>query len=141
MIQIRANTFETNSSSVHTLSIAPKEDFDKWVNGELLFVRGDEEEGYKFWLGDKRVDVDKPFVTEEEARELDPEYPYPPLEPYSTWGYDTYFTTADGGYRDRVFLTSAEYDKIYGYDFMTYSQNFTSPSGDQLVAFGYHGHD
>ncbi len=38
-IQIRRGVFETNSSSVHSLTICSKEEFDKWQNGELLFNR------------------------------------------------------------------------------------------------------
>lgn len=33
MLNIRRNTFETNSSSTHSMVIAMKDDFDKWVNG------------------------------------------------------------------------------------------------------------
>ena len=33
---IRYNTFETNSSSAHSLILISKETFDKWRNGELM---------------------------------------------------------------------------------------------------------
>ena len=35
MRQIRRNVFETNSSSVHSMTICMKSDFDKWVSGEV----------------------------------------------------------------------------------------------------------
>ena len=35
--QIRQGVFETNSSSVHSLTMCSKEQFDKWDNNELLF--------------------------------------------------------------------------------------------------------
>ena len=36
MIQVRKNVFETNSSSTHSLVMAVKSDFDRWVNGEVV---------------------------------------------------------------------------------------------------------
>ena len=35
--QIRRGVFETNSSSVHSLTMCMKSDFDKWVSGELVW--------------------------------------------------------------------------------------------------------
>lgn len=41
--QIRRGVFETNSSSVHSLTMCMESDFDKWVAGELVWSRyGDE---------------------------------------------------------------------------------------------------
>ena len=41
--QIRRGVFETNSSSVHSLTLCMESDFDKWVAGELVWSRwGDE---------------------------------------------------------------------------------------------------
>lgn len=36
---IRFNTFETNSSSIHTLSIVNKDDFEKFKSGDLYYYR------------------------------------------------------------------------------------------------------
>ena len=42
-IQIRRGVFETNSSSVHSLTMCMESDFNKWVAGELVWSRwGDE---------------------------------------------------------------------------------------------------
>lgn len=41
--QIRREVFETNSSSVHSLTMCTKSDYDKWKNDELVWSRwGDE---------------------------------------------------------------------------------------------------
>lgn len=41
--QIRRGVFETNSSSVHSLTMCMESDFNKWVAGELVWSRwGDE---------------------------------------------------------------------------------------------------
>ena len=39
MIQIRQNIFETNSSSVHSITLCTEDEFQKWKNGEILFDR------------------------------------------------------------------------------------------------------
>lgn len=35
--QIRRGVFETNSSSVHSITMCTRSDFDRWKDGELLF--------------------------------------------------------------------------------------------------------
>ena len=35
---VRANIFETNSSSTHSLVMCTKETLDKWKNGEILKI-------------------------------------------------------------------------------------------------------
>ena len=35
--QMRRGVFETNSSSVHSLTMCLQSEFDKWVAGELIF--------------------------------------------------------------------------------------------------------
>lgn len=42
MKQIRVGVVETNSSSTHSLTIVSEEDYNKWVDGKLLFDRNDE---------------------------------------------------------------------------------------------------
>ena len=39
--QIRRGVFESNSSSVHSLTMCMKSDFDKWVEGEFVYDRWD----------------------------------------------------------------------------------------------------
>ena len=37
MIKIRNNTFETNSSSTHTMVIGPKSQIEEWMKGKLVY--------------------------------------------------------------------------------------------------------
>lgn len=37
MRQVRRMTFETNSSSTHSLTICPQETYNKWLDGKVLF--------------------------------------------------------------------------------------------------------
>lgn len=41
--QIRRGVFETNSSSVHSMTMCMKSEYDKWVDGELVFDRWNDE--------------------------------------------------------------------------------------------------
>ena len=34
--QVRVGVFETNSSSEHSIAVVPKNDYDRWVSGELV---------------------------------------------------------------------------------------------------------
>lgn len=40
--QIRRGVFETNSSSVHSLTIVMEDEYKKWENGELIYDRWDD---------------------------------------------------------------------------------------------------
>ena len=40
--QIRRNVFETNSSSMHSLTICSEEEFEAWKRGEVLFQKYEE---------------------------------------------------------------------------------------------------
>ena len=37
MNKTREACFEANSSSTHTLTLCTKSDFDRWINGELIY--------------------------------------------------------------------------------------------------------
>ena len=39
MFTVRNNTFETNSSSTHSMVICTEDEWNKWVNGELFACR------------------------------------------------------------------------------------------------------
>lgn len=95
--QIRRGVFETNSSSVHSLTMCTKSDYDKWKDGELI---------YDYW-NDELIPID----------ELD-------NHDYDKGRYYTYKNF-----------------NSYGFDFETYEREFTTESGETVVAFGYYGHD
>lgn len=97
MKTIRRSTFETNSSSTHSMTICTKSEYEKWMNGELLFDRYNEK-----------------LVNPEEIKEQD-EYRYLTYEQYSND-------------EDRCCLEG-------------YKENYTTPSGDEIVIFGEYGYD
>lgn len=119
MRQIRRGVFETNSSSVHTLTMCMKDDYDKWARGEVYYNR--------YF---SRVNN---FVTKEEAIKILMNSSYPSsknllelddkeLEEYlGEEGFDTYDN--------------------YGADYEWFETEYTTPNGETVIAFGYSGYD
>lgn len=151
IFQVRQGVFETNSSSTHTLTICSKDDFDKWKHGEVFWLDND-------W---HKLDTNKNFVTPEELKELAEKYNEEQQEridagdkfakfakvldidkvlnerpDYDSWR-DSYWNT------ERSSLEAYTVDDFYvrNGDLETYSETFTSPSGDEMVAFGAFGYD
>ena len=148
IFQVRQGVFETNSSSTHTLTICAKDDYDKWNRGEVFWLDND-------W---HKLDTDKDFVTPEELEELAEKYNEEQQKridagdkfakvldidkvlnerpSYDNWD-DSYWDT------ERSALEAYTTDDFYvsNRDLETYSRNFTSPSGDKMVAFGAFGYD
>lgn len=148
IFQVRQGVFETNSSSTHTLTICSKEDYEDWKHGD------------KFWLDNDwgKLQTNKSFVTPEELAELTEKYnekeqkridagdEYAKVldidkvlneyRDYDSWE-DSYWDT------ERSALEAYTMDDWYqrNGDLETYSRSFTSPSGDEMVAFGAFGYD
>lgn len=149
IFQVRQGVFETNSSSTHTLTICSKDDFDKWKHGEVFWLDND------CW---HKLDTNKNFVTQEELEALAEKYNKEQQEridagdkfakvldidkvinerpDYDSWR-DSYWDT------ERSSLEAYTVDDFYvrNGDLETYSETFTSPSGDEMVAFGAFGYD
>ena len=148
ILQVRQGVFETNSSSTHTLTICTKEDYEDWKHGD------------KFWLDNDwgKLQTSKSFVTSEELEELTEKYneeeqkridagdEYAKVldidkvlnerRDYDSWN-DNYWDT------ERSSLEAYTMDDWYARngDLETYERSFTSPSGDEMVAFGAFGYD
>lgn len=129
MINIRYNIFETNSSSVHTLTLCREEDYDKWNNGEYL-LRND----------DYNPDEDLPqFIPKDRLKEFDPKAPYT-LKRGSY--YEPLFFDKDGKevlYYDIPYLTPEQYESYYD-NLYSYEEKATI-DGINVVAFGHHGYE
>ncbi len=100
-IKIRRNVFETNSSSVHSLTLCTDSEFEQWKRGELIFVRWE----------DKLIPISDMESDMEDDYNADRYYTY-----------DQFFDN-------------------YNFEYETFLDNYTTPSGDKVVAFGYYGHD
>ena len=100
--QVRKGVFETNSSSVHSITMCSASDFDKWENGELVYDRWER----------KLIPI-----TEEIKSKMENDI------------YSDYYTFDD-------FFNN--YERM---DLETFCDSFKTASGEEVVAFGYHGHD
>lgn len=121
MRTIRIGTFETNSSSIHSITMCMESDFLKWKNGEMYWNRWNDE------LVSKEK-VEEGFLKENPgvSRE-DPDFK-DKLEEYLNDDDKTYYT----------------YEEFNDYDYIeyeTYVDKYNTPNGDAVVAFGYYGQD
>lgn len=152
MKKIRNNTFETNSSSTHSLTICTKEDYKKWENGELYYY-------------------DERLVSKEEAgniireniicRKIDTNW----KEKFMTFKGEKIIFDNNSDWREKrqTFytpenlneITQEEIDKYMeesdnfqskedffnDYELESYKQNYITPNGEEIVAFGKFGSD
>ena len=120
--QIRKGVFETNSSSVHALAMCTESEFDRWENGELLL-----------WEHKNK------FGTREELIEE--------LKKYTGWNGKLWYRDTDWDDEDRVAEIFKDeniktFDQFFDNEwYETYSEKYTTPGGESIVAFGYYGHD
>ena len=120
--QIRRGVFETNSSSVHSLTMCSGEEYDKWKNGEVLYWREEDK-----------------FGTREEIIEE--------MKVAKWWDGSPKFLGVNWEDEDVVADVFSDYE-VETYEeyfdnewFETYVEYHTTPNGEQVVAFGYYGHD
>lgn len=127
MKTIRRSVFETNSSSTHSITIVSKKDYENWEK-ENLFINTDS------WAS-LSENKNKTFVTKEEAIEILTNSKYPPDEDLNSLNEEDFLEVL----RDNGFKTKERYDDEMEYE--KFEKEYTSESGDIIVAFGYYGHD
>lgn len=98
--QIRRGVFETNSSSVHSITMCMKSDYDRWVADEIAF---------DYW-NDELIEI-----TPEIRNEM-----------------------KSGSSR---YLTHEQFNDWEYVEFETFKNTFKTANNDEVVAFGYYGHD
>lgn len=121
MKTVRLGTFETNSSSTHSLTMCMESDYKKWKNGEMYWNRWNDE------LVSKET-VEEEFLKENTGvSKEDPDFK-DKLEEYLNDDDKTYYT----------------YEEFNDYDYIeyeTFENKYNTPNGDTVVAFGYYGSD
>ena len=124
MIQIRQNTFETNSSSTHSLVICTMKQFEDLKKNKLYIYENDT----LIDLVEARAKVEKYYPSR--LVELD--------EAINDQDYES----VEEIFEDCCIETYENW-KDYKHDrgLETYSRHFESPSGDKLVAWGHYGYD
>ena len=119
MKTIRIGTFETNSSSTHSITMCMESDFLKWKNGEMYWNRWNEE------LVPKEI-VEEEFLKENTGVSKEDSDFKDKFEEYLNDDDKTYYT----------------YEEFNDYDYIeyeTYADKYNTPNGDTVVAFGYYG--
>ena len=133
MIKIRYSVFETNSSSVHNMTLCDTNDYARWVNGEVLFNTGHGSS----WGGN-----DWPqFVPVDEASKYDKYYPYPEAEDPYDGSFKVVNEDGKTEWHPRTLVTFGEYQYYVVGDFDQFKEEHITPSGDEVIAFGYCGYD
>lgn len=139
MRQVRRLTFETNSSSTHSLTICPQETYEKWCDGKVLF--GD-------WNNDF-IEVEE--LTPYDYEEAKAKYESSKGKYYKSWDElsaedredytKAYILTnkRKKGYDE--YLTRDEWLDRHNSSTETFTQYYTTTSGDNIVAFGYYGYE
>jgi hypothetical protein len=114
--QIRQGVFETNSSSVHSLTMCSAEEYKKWENGKVLF-----------WQWKDKFGTREEIIEELKAQ---------------SWRYNVNWDDEDEVndiFSDEEIKTCEEFFENEWFE--TFEQRYTTHSGDVVVAFGYYGHD
>ena len=114
--QIRRGVFETNSSSVHSLTMCSREEYNKWENGEILL-----------WQWDEKFGTREQIIEELKTKSW-----------YSNVDWDNENDVHDV-FSDEGIQTCEQF--FENYDFETFKQSYTTANGDEVIAFGYYGHD
>ena len=130
MRQIRRGIFESNSSSVHTLTICMKEDYNKWIKGKVYLNN--------FYGVSNSLYRDKEFVTRDEALHIILK---------SNWVPDDFPDNEDWNkeeiqsYIDEILEDDFIKFDNYGNDFEWFEEEYKTPLNEDIIAFGYYGHD
>ena len=120
--QIRRGVFETNSSSVHSLTMCSGEEYKKWKNGEVLY-----------WSYEDKFGTREDIIAE--------------LKTMTWYNGELRYNNVNWNDEDEVndvfsdenIKTCKEYfDNEW---FETFEESYTTPSGEKVIAFGYYGYD
>lgn len=132
-------TFETNSSSTHSLTICPQETYNKWLDGKVLFSD---------WKEDF-IEVGE--LTPCDYEEAVIKYEACKRKYYKNWNelsaeekkeYTTEYVLTDKKKEDYdEYLTYDEWSDRHNNGTQTFSQYYKTASGDNIVAFGYYGYE
>lgn len=123
MLQIRRGVFETNSSSVHSLTMCSKEEYKKWENGEVLLNDS--------WSSTFSLYKGQTFVPADEIRRLIAE------KCNICVGDDEEIDDElmeQGFYTEDAFWNQHE-------EFEGFYETYRTKSGEEVVSFGYYGED
>ena len=112
-VQIRSSVFETNSSSVHSITICNKIDWEAWQQGDMMYCPDEEK-----------------LLPTPEAEQYNEKI----LNEYNVNTYNI----SSGDYKrwGDFYLTFNEYFEIFAQEYSTFIKEF-----NDVVAFGHYGYN
>lgn len=127
--QIRRGVFETNSSSVHSITLMMENDYDRWKNGGLYLCKNT---GYGF--SDEHKPKYNGLYTREECLEL--------------LKYDKYYSEDSIDWNDieevEEYLSEENFysfDNFGDEDYEWDDAEITTPSGEKVICMCYYGYN
>ena len=156
MRQIRTSVFETNSSMTHSIVMCPTQGYNDWIKGKAMFNEYKKpqflpvEEARQY-----NADILKKWyeATVVKQDEEDDNYMYFETETLEVFTEENIEKYANGDfdfsefYFDNYEVTEQLY---YTYDYWNenvceyyeiFSDEYETPGGESVTAFGYYGHD
>jgi hypothetical protein len=124
--QIRKGVFETNSSSTHSITMMMKKDYERWHNEKLYWF-----DDYHYGWEEIDAPQRKSFYTKNEVIEyLKKNRYYKDMDDAELEDYTIF--------REAGFIASDDKGNEY---LEVFHEEFTTPSGETVVAFGEYGYD
>lgn len=127
MKTIRIGTFETNSSSTHSITMCMESDYEKWKKGEMYWNKWDDALVPKEEVEKEIAELRKEFITDNPGFDENSEEWQEKFEEYIN--------------SDKTYYT---YEEFYSYEYMeyeTYKSEFITPNGEKVISFGYYGNN
>ena len=133
MIKIRYGVFETNSSSVHSLVMCSDNEYQKFVDNELLYDLWNEELITYNKALDKLYQNIKFDADFKYHFDLPDDFSRDKLNDFSLGELEYYLASEVSIYTCNYFFNEMEY--------YTYEDTYRTVHGEVVHAFGYYGHD
>lgn len=128
--QIRRSVWETNSSSVHSLVMTSREEYDKWEDDKVIYIgNGREYEEGKAPVYGKCYTIDEAIDMYNAYSKYGKEYPIDKNSEEEEFLEEL---------RYKNFVSSKWYNDC---EYETFYEEYTTPGGEKVVAFGYYGSD
>lgn len=137
MKQVRRGTFETNSSSVHSMTMCSEDKFKKWEEGELYYC----DESEKFFTREEIIEKAKERKREYEENKRLGEGFYSWMEKYIEAQSDEELLKIE---TERDYGGYYTYEKFWNWaesEYETFIQTYTTEKGEEVISFGYHGYN
>ena len=127
MKTVRLGTFETNSSSTHSITMCMESDYEKWKNGEMYWHRWNDELVSKEEVEKEMAKLRDEFIADNPDFDENNEEWKEKLEQYIN--------------EDKMYYTYEEFNDYDYIEYETFVDSLKTPNGETVVAFGYYGQD